>query len=138
MARVFVFLALFAAIILTGFSASAGERRKVHHRHHHTGHSYVHGGMSAGLSFRAQVYARPQIVVDRPKLVRPIIHYRKVRVVRPVKGCTVKQASSIARDFGIRYQTIIRNQRTMLVVGYNHGKKAKILLSRAPGCTILD
>lgn len=137
MSRIAIFMALVASLFLTGLSASAGERRVIHHRHHHM-HAGWHGGVSAGISFRAEVYVRPQIVIDRPKIARPIIHYRKMRMIRPAKGCSVKQASAIAREFGIRYQTIIRNRNTMLVVGYNHGKKAKILLSRAPGCAILD
>lgn len=139
MSRISMFLALVATLVLTCFPASAGERPKGHHhRHAHHAQGGWHGGHSAGLSFRAEVYARPQIVVDQPKIVRPVIHHRKMRVISPVKGCSVKQASAIAREFGIRYQTIIRNPRTMLVVGYSHGKKAKILLSRAPGCMILD
>lgn len=137
MSRIFVFVALVASLVLTSFAATGGERHKILHRHHHM-HSGWHGGVAAGISFRAEVYVRPQIVVDRPKLAGPVIHYRKVRVIRPIKGCTVKQASAIARDFGIRYQTIIRSPRTMTVIGYRHGRKAKICISRAPGCAILD
>jgi hypothetical protein len=74
------------------------------------------------------------IVIGPAAARQPVRLYRKPAAVR---GCSMRQASSIAREFGIRYQTIQRGKRTMTVVGFKRGHRKQIRISRAADCHIV-
>jgi hypothetical protein len=81
-----------------------------------------------------------RVVVGAPSPRRPILVYRGYRQKLAVKnlaaGCSVRQAASLAREFGIRYQTIYRTSRMMTVVGYRNGRPAKLKIYRKLQCDI--
>jgi hypothetical protein len=58
--------------------------------------------------------------------------------VRPViRACSVNRASAIARDLGIRHQTIFKSDRTLKVVGTKRGHRVAVTFARVPGCPIV-
>jgi hypothetical protein len=103
-------------IVLSGVvGAHAGQRHHSPSKHRAT-----------GLSF--------SIHVGGP-IMRHVSHLPHRQQV--VRGCSPRQVSAIARNYGIQYQTIYRNSRTMTVVGYKNGYFARICISRAPDCRII-
>lgn len=102
------------AVILNLTSAQAAERRQ-------------HNGMSFSIVVGGQIAHR-------------YAHKRThdQRVVSKKIGCSSAQVSSIARDYGIQFQTILRKRNTLTVVGYRNGQRAKIRFSRAPDCRIVS
>lgn len=111
-----IFKTLIACLVLLSCisSAQAGER------------DYSHPHHKNGMSFG--------IVIGGAGVQYPVRYYRPVPVVR---GCSARQASVIAREYGIRFQTVHRHARTMTVIGYRRGHYAKICFSRAPDCHII-
>jgi hypothetical protein len=109
------------ALLVAGlFSAQAGQRQLDAQYQHH---KYRNSGMSFG------------IVIGPAAARKPV---RKLRQHRPVvRQCTLRQASAIARDYGIRYQTIYRTKRAMTVVGFKRGHRLQIRISRASDCHIM-
>jgi hypothetical protein len=81
----------------------------------------------AGISF--------SIVVGPPSVRHPVRSYKYRQPI--VRGCSPRQATTIARRYGIQFPTIYRTAHTMTVVGYKRGHKRKILFSRAPDCHII-
>lgn len=59
------------------------------------------------------------------------------RVIPKKIGCSLAQVVSIARDYDIQFPTIHRKRKTLTVVGYRNGHRAKICFSRAPDCRIV-
>lgn len=113
----FVVKCLIVGAMLFGslVNAHAGKRDHVTEKHH-----YV------GLSFSIHVGGPKKINISHMPHRRPV-----------VRGCSPRQVSAIARNYGIRYQTIYRSSRTMTVVGYKNGYFARICFSRAPDCRII-
>jgi hypothetical protein len=104
------------ALLLGGLvTAHAGQR---HHKPTH--HRYI------GVSFSVHVGG---------PIKRHVSHMPHRQAV--VRSCSPRQVSAIARVYGIRYQTIYRNSRTMTVVGYRNGRRAQICFSRAPDCHVI-
>ncbi|MGL4489839.1 MAG: hypothetical protein ACRCU5_10400 [Rhizobiaceae bacterium] len=114
-----------SAILLASLvSAHAGKRNQDQKLY-----KYRNGGLSFG------------VVVGGPALRNPKhklrTHRHKPVVKTAVRGCSPRQASKIALEYGIRYQTIYRSSHTMTVSGYTFGKRTKIRISRAPNCKVL-
>lgn len=66
-------------------------------------------------------------------------HYYEPRhVVHQYYGCSAKQASSIARDYGFHHRSVYVSHRTITVTGVKHGYNTEITFSRAPGCPIVS
>ena len=63
---------------------------------------------------------------------------KKLRRIKQSVTCPAKTAAAIARDEGIRYQTIVRKKHELTVTGFRNGKKAKIRIANRHTCNILD
>lgn len=115
MQSIIKFLVVSAFLICGLAGAHAGDRHHVPKKNR-----YV------GLSFSVHVGG---------PIKRQVSHIPHRQAV--VRSCSPRQVSAIARVYGIRYQTIYRNSRTMTVVGYRNGHRTQICFSRAPDCHVI-
>ena len=100
-------------------------------------HRLSHRSHLVGVGFQAHVGLPPQILVDKPKLAIPGPVIRR-KVGKRSYVCSADQASAVARDEGIRFQTLKRGKDVFTVRGFRNGVKAKIRISRKNGCAVLD
>ncbi len=124
--RFFVNCLLVSALLLSGVMSSHAGKRHHAPKFHKIGKGSISFGVVIGVT-----------APRHPKHVYRIV--RQKQFVKSVaQGCSARQASDLAREFGIRYQTIYRTSRTMTVVGYRNGRPAKLRISRKPHCDIFN
>ncbi len=107
-----------SVLLLAGLVSAEAAKRHYDYNYY----KYRHSGLSFGIVIGPAAPRHPVRLQHR----RPV-----------VQSCSIRQVSAIARDHGIRYQTIYRTKRAMTVVGFKRGHRVQIRISRAPDCRVM-